>query len=973
MANNFTNDSHCVSLWKFEAADPYADSKGTNAWASGTNVLLDSDAREGSRSISFDVGSGNAYLEIPDANLSSNYPFKYGGTEKAITVAMWVKLSGSPSGSGEYFTLYGKGAYSYADGMNTGFALRAFRYDIHTYWWLHLPWVGDGGNYDPNITNWIPVVVDRWYHIAATYDDSTKAYRLRVYDSVEDICYTDSSGNSSHNINIPNRPLRLGIDSLNAHNFNGKIDEVVVFDKALTPSEIDSIRVGVYPNGIPPERANNPDPISESASQDIEGITLAWDDGGGATSYNVYLGDHTPLTSGNFKGNQNTTSYNTGALESGTQYYWRIDSVNSNGTKTGTTWYFVTGWPAGPGTFYVDFANGSDTNQGRPESIPWKSLEHAFANTSAGDTILVREGVHFGCTVLSTSGTAEAPKTLKAYPGETVVLDRSVALTGFVQCTADDPNLTHGGVLHPHPTNLYKTVVTSIPSAVIEYSSTTTGTMLIQSRNPHTDVAYSTWLGKDSDCWNIPNEGGNLNQNAYIYDSTNLTEPDGYWDGADVLYRSTAAAGGSNWFYTAHVASYSNHKLTFSAPLTTHVPNGWKSGCQYALYNSPMTTTLLGEWCYVDSGGGNYTIYVYPIDAANINNMRQLRPNPAEEGAGNTNFCLGSTNKDYGGEYWTIDGISFQNAFTCFKTILWNGTGPWKGIIVKNCNFINCLGMAAYVYNTDGFIMDNCTMDNCGGSPGSGVQLGLSSNARIMNTSIEKSFASAIYIPGSSNTGVYGCFIGETSIHGNGITYYQGCNTGLIAGNVITTPMVSITIQDSSNMTVWGNLMTKSSGGAGIAIWNSGSSGGTNGYVLMAHNTMINCGWYLEYPYGSASLTFYDNILSGTNFPGETHDYNVFTSELTYPSDINSLAAHEVYEPNTSVVFLRPDLEDYHLKRSSPAIGGAVDLTSSLPTSTFTDYDFTKDMDGKSWSGTDIGCYKFTEYRTKRPVIVVCS
>ncbi len=76
---------------------------------------------------------------------------------------------------------------------------------------------------------------------------------------------------------------------------------------------------------------------------------LQWDNGGGASTYDVYFGtNEDDVTSAEpiddaFMGNQSDTSYTSAIQLSYEQdYYWRIDSVNSYGTTRGDVWHFRT-------------------------------------------------------------------------------------------------------------------------------------------------------------------------------------------------------------------------------------------------------------------------------------------------------------------------------------------------------------------------------------------------------------------------------------------------------------------------------------------------------------------------------------------------------------------------------------------------------------------------------------------------------
>jgi len=90
-----------------------------------------------------------------------------------------------------------------------------------------------------------------------------------------------------------------------------------------------------------PGQASNPSPGNGATGVSVN-ADLSWSAGSGATSYDVYFGQDSTPDSGEFQGNQAGTTFDPGALANDNTYYWRIDSVNANGTTTGAVWSFTT-------------------------------------------------------------------------------------------------------------------------------------------------------------------------------------------------------------------------------------------------------------------------------------------------------------------------------------------------------------------------------------------------------------------------------------------------------------------------------------------------------------------------------------------------------------------------------------------------------------------------------------------------------
>ena len=79
-------------------------------------------------------------------------------------------------------------------------------------------------------------------------------------------------------------------------------------------------------------------------------------------------------------------------------------------------------------TYYVSSQIGNDNSVGTSAAAPFASLQVAANHTKPGDTVLVMNGTYTsGDPVLdiTTSGTASAPITFAAAPGQTPVIDSS--------------------------------------------------------------------------------------------------------------------------------------------------------------------------------------------------------------------------------------------------------------------------------------------------------------------------------------------------------------------------------------------------------------------------------------------------------------------------------------------------------------------------------------------------------------------
>jgi hypothetical protein len=127
----------------------------------------------------------------------------------------------------------------------------------------------------------------------------------------------------------------------------------------LSGASPETITISIRATEGAPTKANTPLPTNANTSVTLDQATIAWTDGGGADTYNVYYG----TTSGSLSlvsSAQAGTSFTVTGITDGAPYsylstrYWRVDSTNVVGTTTGDEWSFVTirFTPVGVNYFY---------------------------------------------------------------------------------------------------------------------------------------------------------------------------------------------------------------------------------------------------------------------------------------------------------------------------------------------------------------------------------------------------------------------------------------------------------------------------------------------------------------------------------------------------------------------------------------------------------------------------------------------
>ncbi|HYS25277.1 MAG TPA: LamG-like jellyroll fold domain-containing protein [Vicinamibacterales bacterium] len=176
-----------------------------------------------------------------------------------------------------------------------------------------------GGTFAPgNVYGASAIPVDTWTHLAATYDGAT----LRMY--VNGVLA--SSAPRTGGMNTSNGPLQIGGDSGGGQYFAGTIDEVRVYDIALTAGEIQSdmtTPIGSAPEVAPlPNISGDTMPPSVAISSPIAGaqvsatVTVT-----ASASDNVGVSSVTFLVDGTSIGSDTTAPYsinwNTAAFAAG--------------------------------------------------------------------------------------------------------------------------------------------------------------------------------------------------------------------------------------------------------------------------------------------------------------------------------------------------------------------------------------------------------------------------------------------------------------------------------------------------------------------------------------------------------------------------------------------------------------------------------------------------------------------------------
>ncbi|MFC4600797.1 right-handed parallel beta-helix repeat-containing protein [Cohnella hongkongensis] len=237
-------------------------------------------------------------------------------------------------------------------------------------------------------------------------------------------------------------------------------------------------------------------------------------------------------------------------------------------------------------TYYVA-VTGSDSNPGT-SAEPFRTIQQAADVMQPGDTAVIRAGTYRETVTPASSGAEGAPITFRAEAGATVVVSGTEPLGGWTQ----------------HAGNVYKAALAPLQNLGHEnqlfVGSGGTAAPLWEARWPNVD-AYS--LPGLRDGMAVMDAGSAAGTEIVDGD---LTQPDGFWDGATVWVR-----GGHGYLaQTTTVEDYdaASHTLHL-APIPDNADYLYPTaGNDYYLSGVLGALDAPGEW-HIDAAAG--TVYVW--------------------------------------------------------------------------------------------------------------------------------------------------------------------------------------------------------------------------------------------------------------------------------------------------------------------------------------------------------------------------
>lgn len=331
--------SNPVGYWRLgEAGDPPAVNLGSLGAAADASFVSPAKAGQvGPRPAAFGgfeaanaalgLDGTGGFVEIPPLNLNTN----------TVTITAWVKPTGTQSTNASIVM------------CTSGDTVAGLKFDVVDANGLSYNWKSDEGAY--NFKSDLVVPADAWSFVAVVVQPDTAT--LCLQDGTD---FRTAVNYNTHQNEAFNGATRIGSDSRGpGYAFNGLIDEVAVFNRALSVGEVYSQYANATGGKAPKIFAQPTGPSSTFYSGDV--LTLTVDAGGTA-----------PL-----------------------QYQWKKNNVDIPGatsstyTKSGTT-------AADSGSYTVVVKNGSGQVVSDPVALTVETLSTPSVGTTLNGRTLYQGG-----------------------------------------------------------------------------------------------------------------------------------------------------------------------------------------------------------------------------------------------------------------------------------------------------------------------------------------------------------------------------------------------------------------------------------------------------------------------------------------------------------------------------------------------------------------------------------------------------
>lgn len=248
MANKY-NDPSCIAAYLFEPDALTVDDRGNTVLQVHEDPVIQlAPASDGARrkqglgSVDFESTSKHWYY-VNDADLPSSFPLKYGRQNYSFSFTCWFNMESESLYPRPLFSKESSGGYpemaffvNNAEGYNTLIE-------------LYVQQTGGIGYDTVLLYKDEPFTLGAWYFVAVTYDELTRQGYLYLWKDgvgiVDTTVWTRTVNDGD--LVLTEGPFCIGeAKYLSVRYFDGLIDELLVFNRALSNDEIVAIKDGTY-------------------------------------------------------------------------------------------------------------------------------------------------------------------------------------------------------------------------------------------------------------------------------------------------------------------------------------------------------------------------------------------------------------------------------------------------------------------------------------------------------------------------------------------------------------------------------------------------------------------------------------------------------------------------------------------------------------------------------------------------------
>jgi hypothetical protein len=619
-------------------------------------------------------------------------------------------------------------------------------------------------------------------------------------------------------------------------------------------------------------------------------------------------------------------------------------------------------------TYYVDYKNGNDANNGVSADSSWMhapgdplaNINPSTVTLNPGDIVMFRGGVVYrGTITMKYSGAAGVPITYRGsgWGSAKAIIDGSDLLSGEWQTCQSSADA--GGNLNWQ--NIY----------------------------------YKTYTGTISPFTQVFENG----ERAYIAQTPNMSDP--FWDDRISEYLPVTPA-------NITLTSITDHGF-----LNQSTVDYWNGG-YIQIWINP---NIIGICKITAFNPANNTIYYETLDAGSlygdrnqyysiVNHLAAL-DRPGEYAVdeankkifywprGNINSCeLSISTRQYGigtnnNSYICIEGFLVRG-FTddAAARAIWNNRtwgDPSHDVTIRNNEITHIRtkdGRKGSITagNLDGVAIEDNYIHHC--QRNSGILAG-GSNIIIRNNRINKVGYKGIWTMGASNLQILHNTVDECQgTHGNPVSVFTTANS-LIADNYLDSGGEVFTFEINDNMVLHNNIIfagveNGTETGSNLVRQNGSATSICHGYTIITNNTILysntNSGIGITQYFDDLSKVIIKNNITdgapgGTTGMSMSASYNIYTG-LSWSQEARygwNLREGEVVETNLDTIFINPSANDFRLLEDSPARNAGIDLTTIIPQEIkdmFPDYNFTKDCEGNPrgiYGHWDIGALEYQD------------